>query len=72
MTSEPWQARIVSQLFFFFKFKGKAISVRPKNKVLQISDVSVPWSHSRNSLLTHNGQWVLYAIPRQMSGVGLC
>lgn len=58
-TFEPWQAGIVSQhFFFFFSVKGKTISVLPKNKVLQISDVSVPRSHSSNSILTHNGWWV--------------
>ena len=72
-TSEPWQARTVSQLLLFFlKLKDKTISVHPKNKALQIPDVSVPRSHSRNSLLSHNGQWGRYASPRQMSGAGLC
>lgn len=37
--------------------------MRPKNKVLQISDVSVPWSHSRNSLLTHMGSGFYMLFP---------
>lgn len=42
----------------FIYVKGKTKFVLPKNKVLQTSDVSGPWSHSRNSLLTRSGQWV--------------
>lgn len=56
------------ELFHNFFFKLKTVSVLPKNNVLQIPDVSVPRSHSRNSLLTPNGQWVLCTTPRQMSG----